>query len=170
MNGLAKFFAVVLVLVVGLSIYQYLNPKTVEVVVDREVQVKLTPAILDSLKLAFQAEFKATLRPKIIKIADSTRIKALLGEIIALRDSLKGRAKLELTYDTDTLGRYRDTLRVRADFVSDSVSVVFRPRQRDFSITIRDTIPCPDSSSPFWGTLKDVGLVVGGFLIGRGTH
>jgi len=162
---LTSFAVFVACLAIAFAVYRGLNPGTITVIQERLVPVHLSTEQLDSMKLAFYTEFKGTLKPQIIKIADSTRIGALLGEVFALRDSLKGKAKLELVYYNENQPPYGDTLGARADFVSDSMSVVFRPKARDFQVVLRDTISIPAPGGGFWDTAEKVGLVAGGFVI-----
>lgn len=163
----ASVVIIALLLSIGGNIYQYFNPhiETREYV--HEVTVPLSAHVLDSLKLGFKAEFEATLKPKIVKIEDSTRILALLREIIAYRDSLSGLAELHLAYKTDNLAPYGDSLAVDAEFIRQHITVEFHPAARVVQIPVADTVrviqECRDG---FWGTAEKVGIFVGGVLIG----
>jgi hypothetical protein len=113
-----------------------------------KVPVPLTPHQLDSLELAIKAKVKGELKPIIlppIKIVDKAEvakrdsiIREQLNAIISLKDSLKGKAKLNLEYHGE-VGTYKDTLDVVADFISDTISVVFKPKQRDLVVIYNDT-------------------------------
>lgn len=163
---LSNTLTIAVLVCLAIGAYYFTRPKPEVVIVEKPIQVELSPAKLDSLKLAFYAEFKGQIKPKIIKIADSAKIKPLLSEIFALRDSLRGKAKVELSYYTENQPPYGDTLGAKADFISDSMSVVFRPKKRDFTVTLRDTITIPAKTGGFWDTMEKVGIFAGGLIVG----
>lgn len=120
----------------------FVKPPTVTIR-DIRVPVSLTPHQLDSMHLAIREQVKGELKPVIkkeyIDKTDTATIKRQINEIIALKDSLHGKAEMNLEFH-GFVGPTRDTLDVKADFVSDSISVVFRPKQRDFEVIHRDTL------------------------------
>ena len=84
--------------------------------------------------------------------------------MLTLKDSLKDKAKLLLTYE-GLVGRYQDSLKVEADFISDSIAVDFRANPREFTITVRDTVEIQIGDSFFEDLLEaSGGAAVGYFL------
>lgn len=108
-----------------------------------KVPVSLTPHQLDSMGLSIEAKVKGTLKPIIktekVRVEDTAKVRSLINEIISLKDSLKGKAELPLEYH-GFVGPSKDTLDVVAEFVNDTISVVFRPVQRNFEVVYRDTV------------------------------
>lgn len=114
-----------------------------------KVPVSLTSHQLDSMGLSIETKLKGSLKPVILpgktiidsslKAKQDSVIRRQINEIISLKDSLKGKAKLSLEYH-GFVGDSLDTLNVEADFVSDTISVVFRPKQRNFEVVHKEVV------------------------------
>jgi hypothetical protein len=157
-----------IVVVLGLAAKELFFPRAETRIIEKPVTVWLSPAQMDSLQLAITLKVKGELKPEILVKKDTALAAQRLREILALRDSLKGLAEIALEYNTDTLGKYEDTLHVRAEFVSENISVVFKPRERSYVTTVRDTITYPVPRGLFDFDVKDgVELLLGVFLGSR---
>lgn len=156
--------AIIVVLYLGAK--ELFFPKVVTRIVEKPTTVWLSPAQMDSLELAITLKVKGELKPEIIVKHDTALASRRLKEILALRDSLKGLAEIALEYNADSLGRYGDSLHVRAEFISENMSVVFRPRERSYVTTVRDTITYPAPRGLFDFDLKDAVEVLLGVLAG----
>lgn len=168
-NVFAVFAVGVVVGAVALFAFQKPTIKEVKVTTIDTVRVALTPKILDSLKLSFKYEFEGTLKPRVIAVEDTAKTYALMRKIYALRDSLKGKAALELGYYNENLEPYGDTLEVRADFISQMMFVRFNPKPREFTQVELDTVTVPvpvPEGDPWWmrSLIFVGGALVGGFL------
>lgn len=134
---------IIIVILAVLALWAIFVRTPTTIVRDIKVPVSLTPHQLDSMHLAIREQVKGELKPIIkkqyIDKTDTSTIKRQFNEIIALKDSLRGKAEANLEFH-GFVGPMGDTLDVKADFISDSISVVFRPKQRDFEVVHRDTL------------------------------
>jgi hypothetical protein len=106
-------------------------------VVDKPFEVVLTKARLDSLRLAFIREFKATSKFEAKHDSLKKTVANLEQSINILKDSLSIVGSYTLEYYTDTLGRYRDTLSVICNVANELIFVDFRPSERKFTVPDR---------------------------------
>lgn len=145
MKGPLAVIQIVVIVIVALVAYhltQRFFPK-IEVV-DKKIVVDITKKQLDSLELSFNYRLKAATRTRIVTVEDTARVKSLLSMVFALKDSLRGRARLTLYYE-GLVGKYQDSLRVLADFIGDTIEVDFRANERKLLTTIKDTTYIGDS-------------------------
>lgn len=161
---LSKILQYILVALIAVVAFRMAFPPTTKIV-DRIVHVGLTKAQLDSMGLSIKERLKGEMKTRYIpqpySVIDTAGIDSLKNEIFSLKGQLIGRAELNLTFD-GLVGKYDDSLLVVADFVSDSISIDFRPNPRELSTSIRDTI-----ETGGFGIWEAVGLVGAGILIDR---
>jgi hypothetical protein len=156
----STFAVVFLSIAVGIGAsLLWFRPSTKTTYITHDVSIPLSAAELDSMRLAIEIEVRGTIKPIILTKVDTSLARERLNEIFSLRDSLRGKAKLILAYDTDSLKPYNDTLHVSADFISDSIGVRFRPTSRILNTQITDTLLVPESSSTTYEVVKDVLLI-----------
>jgi hypothetical protein len=132
----------VVAILVGVALGLILAPRPVAPapyvqVIDRPFEVELTKARLDSLRLAFIREFKATSKFEAKQDSLKKKVENLELSIRALNDSLSIVGSYTLEYHTDTLGKYRDTLDVVCNVANELIFVDFRPAERKFEIPDR---------------------------------
>jgi hypothetical protein len=155
--------------ILSLCVVYLFNVRVVETrYIEKPYKVPISSHELDSLRLAISLEVKGQLKPKIIVVEDTSRIHDLLDELMELRDSLHGKAELSLEYSNDTLGVYRDSIRVKAEFIDSTMSVVFKPTKREYETIRLDTV-FVKNPAPFWRYVEDAGLLLVGAVLGRMT-
>lgn len=166
MKGSLQIGLLVLVLAIGFGLARQFFPSTEIIVKEKEIPINLTTQQLDSLELAFQARLQAHTTTRIIRVSveDTSKIRSMLNEILTLRDSLQGQAELLLTYDGE-IGKYRDSLKVVADFIAQTIDISFRPNPREFTVTILDTVEIRTGDSFFTDLVQIAAGVAGGYLM-----
>jgi hypothetical protein len=133
---------VVVALLVGAAIGLVLAPRPTALapyvqVIDRPFEVQLTRARLDSLRLAFIHEFKATSKFEAKQDSLKKRVSNLEQSIRVLNDSLSVVGSYTLEYHSESLGKYSDTLDVVCNVANELIFVDFRPTERKFEIPAR---------------------------------
>lgn len=135
---------------------KYVFPDEPQTII-RTVTVQLSKADLDSMELSWKASFKVPTKTKLVSrnVVD-TSMAPLLRQAMAERESLKAllrnnpqfQASETMTIDT-TIGKYRDSLKVVADCLNDSIGISFRANPRE--VTKTDTLTVSNGS--FWNDL-----------------
>lgn len=138
-------------------------------IIVREVPVKLTPAVLDSLELAFSLRVKA--KREIVLVKDplsAQEADSLRGVVAEMCDAIQSVGSYKLSYHSDSLGRYGDTLDVVVSIPTDSIMICFGPRERDYFVQIVDTVfvPARDEGIGVWDVVLYLGLFAGGVFVG----
>lgn len=134
----------------------------------KTVEVPLTQSTLDSLELAFSVKVKAKTKIVLVKDTSSIQQKDSLENVVrAYRDSIIKMGDILLVSEIDSLGKYGDSLYAVASFGLETIAIDFRPRDRDYSAAIPDTIriPVPSDSFDFWDILERVGYILFGALV-----
>lgn len=151
----------------GFALCYFLFPQDREVIVEKPVIVDLTQHQIDSLELAFRIKVKGEMKTKIFRYEDSATVSRLKKTLDSLKEELFWSLKpgelpseMQLEYHTDSLGFYRDTLDVIASFVTDTISVHFQPRNRQWEQTHVDTVAIVASRGAFEFDFKDVAEIV----------